>query len=316
MKRRKKQSGKLKRVYRRLGEQMDSAAMRKRADRVERCAEFITAKMCEACGKITRMRSTWCDDRFCPMCSERKSRAIAAQAMQVVPRLEGAPLLLTLTVRNVPGDQLDATIDGVQAAWRRMRKLKDTERGMLSWARTLEITYNEQRDDYHPHIHVIVYAADERMNKASFWGEIWRDAVKADYDPIIDVRPIEGAGGAIAGAVAEVSKYVTKVGKVLDLPDAIAEQVVWTLANALHRRRLRAYGGEWARIRREMKMADENAMTDDQVDALVDQVEGIVCCDHDMVDIIMRWTGLEYEITRENDGSPVVVPEPEAVALR
>jgi hypothetical protein len=230
--------------------------------------------------------------------------------MQVVPQLHGTPLLVTLTVRNVPGEQLSATLDQMLLAWNKMQDRRQVRRGLLGWARNLEITYNQARDDYHPHIHAIIYTRDLDMAKASFWGNLWREVMQLDYDPIIDVRPIKDG----AGAVAEISKYVTKVGSILDLPDGIVDDVVQTLATALYKRRLRAYGGEWARVRRAIGAVDEDKLTDEQVDGLSDQVEGIECCGHEMVEVVMRWTGDEYEVTRADDGSPMVVPEPEAVA--
>jgi hypothetical protein len=147
------------------------------------------------------------------------------------------------------------------------------------------------------------------MTKASFWRDLWRDTMDIDYDPIIDVRPITDS----VGAVAEVSKYVTKVGKIYDLPEYVLDDVVWTLASVLYKRRLRAYGGEWARVRRAIGAVDEAKLTSDQIDNLSDQTEALECCGHDMIDVIMRWTGLEYEYTRAVDGSHIVVPEPEAV---
>jgi hypothetical protein len=218
-------------------------------------------------------------------------------------------MLLTLTVRNVPGDQLEATLDQMLDAWRRMRDQQRVRRGLLGWARNLEITYNRVRNDYHPHIHAIIYIADEDMAKSAFWGDLWRETMRVDYNPIIDVRPITDG----QGAVAEVSKYVTKVGKILELPESVLDDVVWTMVNVLYKRRLRAYGGEWARVRREIGAVDEHKLTDDQIDNLSDQTEALTCCGHDMVDVIMRWTGMDYDITRASDGSPIVVPEPEAV---
>jgi hypothetical protein len=311
----KKQSGLLRIIYWLWGVEVDSEVIRKRAVRVGQCAEFIRAKMCVECGKLARRQSYWCNDRLCPMCAERKSRAVAAQAMQVVQHLHGRPLLLTLTVRNVKGDQLGETIDGMLQAWSGVWKRRNVKRGVLSYARTLEITYNEKRGDYHPHIHAIVYVNDGDMLKASFWGDVWRDSMQLDYNPVIDVRPIVDQ----SGAVSEVSKYVAKVGKILALPHGTVDRVVRTLATVLHKRRLRTYGGEWAKVRKALDMVDEDKMTDEQIEALGDGLETMEtpeCCGSGMVDVVMVWTGMEYQVTLASDGSPVVVPEPEAVTQR
>jgi hypothetical protein len=229
-----------------------------------------------------------------------KSRAVAAQALQVVPHLEGRPHLLTLTVRNVTGDKLSGMLTDMLDAWRRMRSVRVIQRNILAWARTLEITYNPWRNDYHPHIHAITYMSDNSMASGAYWQPLWRDLMGLDYNPIVDVRPIVDG----TGAVYEVSKYVAKVGRILQLGNGVIDGVVRTLAMSVHGRRLQSYGGQWAAVRKVLRQQEIDRMSDKQVNELSSQLDQdrYICCGEPMADVILRWTGLDYEIVGGNDG--------------
>lgn len=287
----KRQSLELADSYERWAREEGNSTILHRALRVRQCSTYWQGLYCPDCGHLSHMFTYGCGDRLCPICSSRKSRAIAAQAMQVVNYLEGTPVLLTLTVKNVPGIKLRKTIDEMIAGWNLIYKKRFLKRHMLSWARTLEITYNDERKDYHPHIHVIMFIDDAELIFRCFWRDLWRDTMNLNYEPQVDIRPITDR----EGAVYEVSKYVTKTAKVFGLKGNEMDRVIRTLTEVIFKRRLRAYGGQWAKVRSELRQKSVETLDDGQIDALAAGLEKD-CCKKNLVPVVLQWSGLEYEM--------------------
>ena len=57
---------------------------------------------------------------------------------------------------NVKGGELNKAIDQMNIAWKRLTELKVVKGAVRSWFRSLEVTYNKDRDDYHPHFHALL----------------------------------------------------------------------------------------------------------------------------------------------------------------
>ena len=133
-------------------------------------------------------------------------------------------------------------------------------RVVAGWFRALEVTYNKDANTWHPHIHaVLLVPADYFTNPDEYidhdaWVAEWRWALKADYDPSVDVRTVKGDR---AHAVAEVSKYAVKPGDWLDSEDnAGTDGRVFLLATELKGRRLTAFGGLMMQARKLLKQED------------------------------------------------------------
>jgi hypothetical protein len=102
----------------------------------------------------------------------------------------------------------------------------------------------------HPHFHVLLmvspnYFAKHYVKQAE-WVQTWRDALRIDYDPVVDVRPVRAAttisveanGTGIVGAIRETLKYSVK-------PSDMKADVAWFLEITRQLRKLRfiASGG-------------------------------------------------------------------------
>jgi len=291
----KKDSLKLAGAYKRWGEEEKNSTIQAKAVRVAQCSEYWTGLFCPYCGRIAHLYTYGCKDRLCPLCAHRKARAVAAQAMQVVRQLEGVPALLTLTIRNVSAEELAETVDGLLAGWRKIYESRPMKKKMIAWARTLEITYNDAYEDYHPHIHVIMYIHDHQLLRADYWDEIWRGVMNLDYHPILEVHEIVGDASK---AVYEVSKYVTKMSRIFKLSHEECYEVVKVMSKTIYKRRLKAYGGEWGKVRRKMSMKEVDTMDDGEIDMLAAQLDGDVCCSSRMIPIVLEWSGMEYKMTK------------------
>lgn len=203
------------------------------------------------------------------MCQWRRSLKMYGQVQAVVSKLAADRIaagrkpykytMLTLTVRNCKGSDLSATLDLLQQSWQRYIRRKQIARVIKGYVKAVEITYNRKRDDYHPHIHVLVcvnpsYFDDTRVYlDQKQWCELWREAARLDYTPIVDIRRTSED----EASVAEVTKYATKPGDYMipsDL-DRMAE-VLSTLADSCAKRRFAAFGGVMADAHKALGLDD------------------------------------------------------------
>lgn len=251
--------------------------LKRRADRMWRCSDYLvfSDNADKETGEVTHKlhAAEFCRDRMCAMCQWRKSLVLFAQVSDIMNKIDAehsgefVPIFLTLTMKNVATNELGQGITDILKAWSRMmnksrkRKPYFVTRG---WFRALEITYNAQTKEWHPHIHaVLLVDADyfENPNKYiehSAWIAEWKWALQVDYDPNVDVRTFKGERSK---AVAEVSKYSVKPGEWLDKNDNDGtDERVFILATELKGRRLTAFGGLMLQVRKELKQEDvENA---------------------------------------------------------
>ena len=115
-----------------------------------------------------RLKSAnFCRIRTCPMCNWRKSLKLFGQTSEIVNIIINQDsstrfLFVTFTVKNCDADKLSQTIDMMNMGFKRLtdksKGVKITEKfknNMLGYMRAIEVTYNQQEDTYHPHIHCI-----------------------------------------------------------------------------------------------------------------------------------------------------------------
>ena len=219
-------------------------------------------------GELTGGRKLYyakfCRARLCPMCSARLSLKHYALLSRVVDELyarhgkdEVIPIFLTVTVKNCKGYELSRVIDGLMAAWQRLSQRKAVrENCVFGWVRTLEVTYNKSRDDFHPHFHAIGFMRKEYWQgrpgngraggwaiSQEDWRKLWQKSARLDYDPSVDVRGVKGKNQQ--NALKEVAKYSVKSFDYIKPGDeATSRKVLQVYDNALKGRRLFALTGE------------------------------------------------------------------------
>ena len=204
------------------------------------------------------------------MCNWRRSLKLFSQVSAITDAIiaekKARFIFVTLTVQNVRGDVLRETIDKINKAFKYIvdkhqtfapaKKLKEN---LLGYMKAEEITYNADRDDFHPHIHAILevrpsYFRGDEYIKQKDWMALWRAALGVDYDPLVDVRNIKGG---TAKAVAEVAKYPVKMDGILKIADKdkAAKALTW-LYSATFKRRLVTFGGDFREYRRRLELDD------------------------------------------------------------
>jgi hypothetical protein len=138
--------------------------------------------------------------------------------------------LVTLTVVNVPGEALTATVLKMKKVFNTIRERikKQYQRGQrtdpLRALRKLECTFNPRRQDYHPHFHVIT--ADREM--ADFLLSEWLRHFPTSDRKGQDVRPADD------NSVMELFKYFTKLVTGKGSEDATDGKRRYIYANALN----------------------------------------------------------------------------------
>ena len=186
--------------------------------------------------KVLRLdKANFCRHRLCPVCNWRKSLKMFAQ-MQIVSKalMEKFPtarfLFLTLTIKNCLAEELEKTIDEMNAGLKLMfnpgknnKSGKPIKAVMLGYAKAMEINYNPEEfiteemfkknkdyykkiglavddpnpsfDTYHPHFHILLMVKSEYFTGKSYlsqakWTDIWQDCMKLDYKPMVNIQVV------------------------------------------------------------------------------------------------------------------------------
>lgn len=252
-----------------LGEKHGHLLSESRMKDLEECADELLFLQ-DAEGNRRLKQGNFCRIRVCPMCNWRRSLKLFSQVSAVTDAIlaekKARFIFVTLTVQNVRGDVLRDTIDRLNKAFKYIvdkhqnfapaKKLKEN---LLGYMKAEEITYNADRDDFHPHIHAILEVRPSYFRGDSYisqkdWTAMWRAALGVDYDPLVDVRNIKGG---TAKAVAEVAKYPVKMDGILKIKDKEkAAKALVELYSAIFRRRLVTFGGDFKEYRKRLQLDD------------------------------------------------------------
>lgn len=305
-------------IYAAMGEVggPDAAKYLDKARRLEGCAQYAEFVRLPDGAGLKLHKSSFCRVRLCPMCQWRRSLKLGAQVRRVVERANadhitetGAAwrwLMVTFTVKNVEGPELGAAIDAIHKGLNNLAKSKRWAAAVKGWLRATEVTHNTNHksgayDTYHPHMHLLLcvpssYFSGKGYIRQTEWAQLWGHYIKADYTPIVDVRPIKPDGGgrlsdipageqaaAMGKACAEVSKYAAKPADYIVPSDpALSMQTVQVLDAVLNRRRMTSWGGCLKDIAKALQLddpemgdlvhIDDTASTDPVAEELADYI--------------------------------------------
>jgi plasmid rolling circle replication initiator protein Rep len=166
------------------------------SDRIEECSrwlEFAFHPDLDTGEVRFRLQTArFCRVRYCPICQWRRSLMWAARLMKRVLKVDLGKarwVMLTLTVRNVPLDELRSTINVMNKAWQRL--LQREAWPAIGFLRSTEIT--RAANDYaHPHFHVLMLVPSTYFGRDYIsqkqWTALWREALRADYDPVVHIK--------------------------------------------------------------------------------------------------------------------------------
>src|SRR5699024_12257047 len=134
---------------------------------IKDCNTFMMLVANQTMEKKKQHKGNSCKNRFCPICSWKKARkdALALSVMMQYLKEEEHKefIFLTLTAPNVKAAKLEDEINHYNHSLQKLMQRKEVKTIVKGYVRKLEITYNEKRDDYHPHFHVLI-----AVNKSYF----------------------------------------------------------------------------------------------------------------------------------------------------
>jgi plasmid rolling circle replication initiator protein Rep len=262
------------------------------AERIALCSQLLEFDLRTADDDSIRLQlrsARFCRVRHCPVCQWRRSLRWKARAYQVLPKIvEQYPthrwLFMTLTQKNILISNLRGTLTEMNRGFKRMagRKMFPA----IGWLKSTEVTRGEH-GTAHPHFHCLLMVPASYFShgyiKQSRWVELWRDCMRLDYNPIIDIRAIKKEISPSI-LIPELLKYCTKEG------DMVADREWFLeLTQQLHNMRAISTGGVLKEYLRDLEL--------DSIESV--EVEGdIVKEEYEQLLFGWRYSVSKYEAVR------------------
>ncbi len=216
----------------------DNERHAKFAKRINECALTLEMGYSENEKRVKLKRAFFCHVRWCPVCGWRKSLAWKARMLGALPNIQkahphGRWLFLTLTVKNCDVANLRSTLAEMGKGWQRLSQLKAYP--AIGEIRSTEVTYSQSvTGDSHPHFHVLMmvgggYFQSGRYLEHAEWVQMWRESMRLDYDPSVDIRTVrpketrKKSELVLHDAIAETLKYSLKSSDLEEHPDWFLE---------------------------------------------------------------------------------------------
>ena len=160
-------------------------------------------------------------------------------------------MFLTLTVPNVASNELVDELNTQYESLHKLVKRKEFKRISLGYIRKTEITYNEKRDDYHPHIHMLIavkpsYFTSRDFVKRDTWLKIWRECTGNREITQVDIRK------ANEKSFRELAKYEAKAVDFL----SYSQEVFDTFYFAMKGRKMLTWNGCFQDAKKKYKKGD------------------------------------------------------------
>jgi plasmid rolling circle replication initiator protein Rep len=304
-----READKVRRLHR-MAESLSRENFVGKAERMRTCGSQLFYAYIPAENRAVLQHANFCRERLCPRCSAMRSRQVFSQVSQVMnyigrERPELQPVFLTLTVKNCKAEDLSSTLDTIFQGWNRFMANDRMKRLIAGWFRALEVTYNEEEDSFHPHIHAILlmppsyFKTPKDYMTTEKWVKTFRKALRLDYDPVCDIRAVKDLTEEDrAKAIAEVAKYTVKDTDILKDDEALTDMLVGTFARALKKRRLVAFGGLMKEVAKKLKLKDGDVF---EPQAIRGEDGRVLRKDLDYILLIYRWcVGLSrYEFEKQ-----------------
>jgi len=233
-------------------------------DLVENCNTFLSFVTDKTLEKKKLYKANPCKNRFCPVCAWRKARKDAlglSLMMQYVKQEESKSFIfLTLTTPNVTAEHLEDEIQNYNHAFQKMFKRKKVNSIAKGYVRKLEVTYNAERDDYHPHFHVLIavnrsYFKDTKSYiSQKEWLNLWRDVTDMLEITQVQVQKIRQNNNK---ELYEMAKYSGK-----DSDYLINQKVFDEFYKSLKGKQVLVYSGLFKEARKKLKNGELDYLKD------------------------------------------------------
>lgn len=272
---------------------LDKCKFKEESELVSKCASFLVFSHQQHIQtqdrRIKLKEANFCKFRFCSTCNWRRNLNINKELLQALEAIEATRsvsyLFLTLTIKNPATVDLKATVGHLNDSFKRMTKTKAYKDAILGYFKALEIVGDETPEgEVHPHFHIILivnpsYFKSKNYLSQAKWTEMWQEALRVDYTPVVDVRRIKPkttrAGKqltALQSAVFEVAKYSVKHTILTDKSDDEFSSIISQTKNM----RFFSTGGLLREQINFMKCDEELIQFNEQIEADWKEIEELV----------------------------------------
>lgn len=240
------------------------------SDRVYFCSEFLKFNLItdegERFSRLKLATARFCRVRHCPVCQWRRSLMWKAKAYKILLKIVAQYptyrwLFVTLTVRNSQITELRAVLDWMHESFKRLTKLKAFP--AIGWIKSTEVTRGKD-GSAHPHFHCLLMVQPSYFGvnymKQSEWVELWRQCLRIDYNPVLDVQAIK-KGKSPATLVPELLKYCTKESDLTADREWFLE-----LTRQMHKARTIATGGVLKECLKELEQEPDDLIGKDETE--------------------------------------------------
>ncbi|MDP0784639.1 protein rep, partial [Klebsiella pneumoniae] len=139
--------------------------------------------------------------------------------------------------------ELGTVLTAMNAAFKRMEKRKELS-PVQGRIRATEVTRGKD-GSAHPHFHCLLMVQPSWFKGKNYvkherWVELWRDCLRVNYEPNIDIRAVKTKTGEVVANVAEqLQSAVAETLKYSVKPEDMANDPEWflELTRQLHKRR-------------------------------------------------------------------------------
>ena len=226
-------------------------------DRLKECGNFIKFQSSEDKTKFILAGGNFCNNRFCPFCSWLKAKRTAFELLELIKVVEYteklAFIFITLTVPNVSREKLREEIECFNKSFKRLFETKEFKAFNKGFIRKLEITYNEERNDYHPHFHLVVavnksyFTSRDYMSKRRLL-ELWQRATRNPNITQVDIKPCR------MDTIKQVMELATYSAKQGDLYSS--KEVFDGFYEGLFRKKLLVYNGIFKEYKKKIDIGE------------------------------------------------------------
>lgn len=222
----------------------DDEAHEKRADKLANCCRGTQVFQRET--GLPFVAPLRCRDRLCPLCSAARSREMRDRVVAAAGMMN-ASRFITLTAPSVDADLADQ-LSQLRAALASMRKQPSWREHVTGGIYTVQVTFSEQRGQWHPHIHLLVdgyFFAHHTLK--SLWKQALSDATDLWADTVedhcvVDIRIAHdrrATGRYIARYICNTDEVATwPRERIREYGDAIKGVRMMTTFGNLHGKRL------------------------------------------------------------------------------
>jgi plasmid rolling circle replication initiator protein Rep len=242
--------------------------------RINRCSQFLMfgSRLDDLSQRTIRLKSAFfCRVRNCPVCQWRRSLMWKARVGIVLPLIErdypkARWLHLTLTVRNCQITDLRYTLKLMNAAWKRVSELKKFP--AIGFFKSLEVTRGKD-GSAHPHFHILMMVNSSYFQGASYikqdkWVEMWKKALRVDYDPGAHIQAIK------IDSIQEISNILKEVVKYTVKGDDLVHDRDWLIeyTKQVHKTRAISLGGVLKKYLSEEEATNEELVLGESTESL------------------------------------------------